>query len=276
VIYDTNISTSYAAGRWQQLNDPDVKRFYPYKVYRHGDAKVPRPHHLAWDGITLPADDPWWKTHFAPNGWGCHCREFAATRDEFEAAKAKGKGEAPPSPIDPDTGEPVGIDKGWGYNVGEAAEKESYRVLANKFESLPNDIARKWISSYVQEPAFERFIAGKIGGEFPVAVLDKPTMQALGTVAQSVWLTGATLAKNIANHPEIDLPAFRLIPEIVDNGEIYRSGDERLIYLMRDEKLYRAALKRTKDGSENYFLTLFETTDKVAERNVRSKIERVR
>ena len=32
-----------------------------------------------------------------------------------------GPDQAPPSPIDPKTGEPVGIDKGWGYNVGEAA-----------------------------------------------------------------------------------------------------------------------------------------------------------
>ncbi len=28
---------------------------------------------------------------------------------------------APYSPIDPATGEPIGIDKGWGYNVGKAA-----------------------------------------------------------------------------------------------------------------------------------------------------------
>ena len=70
VIYNTNIRTSYAAGRWEQLQDPDVKAFYGYLVYRHGDSRVPRPQHLAWNGLTLPADDPWWKTHYPPNGWG--------------------------------------------------------------------------------------------------------------------------------------------------------------------------------------------------------------
>jgi hypothetical protein len=31
-----------------------------------------------------------------------------------------GPDQAPDSPIDPETGAPVGIDKGWDYNVGAA------------------------------------------------------------------------------------------------------------------------------------------------------------
>ncbi len=70
LIYSTNIRTAYAAGRWEQLTDPDVLEHSPYLTYRHGDSRFPRPQHLAWDGLTLPADDPWWKTHYPPNGWG--------------------------------------------------------------------------------------------------------------------------------------------------------------------------------------------------------------
>jgi uncharacterized protein with gpF-like domain len=141
VIYDTNVRTSYTAGRWQQLQDPDVKKFYGYLVYRHGDSRVPRPLHLAWDGTTLPADDPWWNTHYVPNGWGCKCKIFAAMKEEWEAAGVKGQ--APPSPIDPKTGEPVGVDKGFGYNVGAAYMEQSHRILENAVARLPQDIAAR-------------------------------------------------------------------------------------------------------------------------------------
>jgi hypothetical protein len=144
VIYSTNIRTSYAAGRWQQLQDPDVRKLFGYLTYRHGDSRVPRPHHLAWDGVTLPDDDPWWKTHYVPNGWGCKCKIFAAGKEDWEQAKAQGKGDAPLSPIDPQTGEPVGIDKGWGYNVGEAA-RSKYGILESALARLPDDIARPLI-----------------------------------------------------------------------------------------------------------------------------------
>ncbi len=142
VIYSTNIRTAYAAGRWAQLTDPDVVKAYGYLVYRHGDSIIPRPQHLAWDGITLPVNDPWWQTHFVPNGWGCKCKIFAATKEQWKAAGDKGK--APSSPIDPKTGEPVGIDKGWGYNVGTAA-KAKYNILEGSLARLPDDIAQALI-----------------------------------------------------------------------------------------------------------------------------------
>jgi uncharacterized protein with gpF-like domain len=141
VIYNTNVRQAYNAGRWEQLQDPDVKRFYGYLIYRHGDSRVPRPMHLSWNGVTLPADDPWWKTHMPQNGWGCKCKVFAATREEWEAAGAKGS--APDSPIDPKTGEPIGIDKGFGYNVGQAYMEQTHRILEGAVARLPNDIAAK-------------------------------------------------------------------------------------------------------------------------------------
>jgi len=69
VIYDTNLSTSYAAGRWQQLQAA------PYWQYDHQDwVEHPRPLHVSWDGLVLEQGNPFWQTHFPPNGWGCHCK----------------------------------------------------------------------------------------------------------------------------------------------------------------------------------------------------------
>ncbi len=128
LIYDTNIRTSYMAGRYKQMTDPDVLGFRPYWEYRHGatgSPQRPRPWHLAWDGTVLPADDPWWNTHYPPNGWRCSCGIAPLSEGDMRRKGKRGPDEAPASPIDPGTGEPVGIDKGWGYNVGKAAWGES-------------------------------------------------------------------------------------------------------------------------------------------------------
>lgn len=127
VILETNIRTAYAAGRWQQMTDPDLLKLRPYLLYRHGDSRNPRPHHLAWDGLVLPADDPWWRTHYPPNGWGCKCRVFSITRRELRAMGKTGPDTTPDEGAyqwkDKKTGQvhtvPAGIDPGWDYNVGE-------------------------------------------------------------------------------------------------------------------------------------------------------------
>lgn len=68
VIYETNLLTSYAAGRRAQLEDGG----YTHWMYKHSDfVRRPRPHHVALNGIVRPKDDPFWQTHYPPNGWGC-------------------------------------------------------------------------------------------------------------------------------------------------------------------------------------------------------------
>jgi len=70
VIFETNIRTAYATGRYRQMTDPDVLKSRPFWEYRHGDSVHPRKLHLSWDRLVLAADDPWWQTHYPPNGWG--------------------------------------------------------------------------------------------------------------------------------------------------------------------------------------------------------------
>ncbi len=70
VIFDQNLRSSYMAGRYTQMKDPDVVALRPYWQYRHGGSVNPRHEHLAWHGTTLKHDDPWWDTHYTPNGWG--------------------------------------------------------------------------------------------------------------------------------------------------------------------------------------------------------------
>lgn len=133
IIYDTNITQAYNAGRYQQQQD--IKEFRPYGRYRHVNCAHPRLNHLAWDGIILPIDDPWFDTHYPQNGWRCHCRVDSLNHTEAQQLwQAKGKtgvDTAPPiewekrwvgkksaNPRLVDT--PKGIDPGFAYNPGKA------------------------------------------------------------------------------------------------------------------------------------------------------------
>ena len=94
VIYGTNLRTSYAAGRYRQMKEIADRR--PYWRYRHSHASEhPREEHLAWDGLILPHDDPWWDTHYGPNGWGCKCYVEALSQRDLERLRKSGPDKAP-------------------------------------------------------------------------------------------------------------------------------------------------------------------------------------
>ena len=79
VIYQTNLRSSYQAGRYAQLME--LKNSMPYWEYVHSDAVAhPRIEHLHWDGLILRNDDPWWQTHFPINAWGCQCTVIARSQ----------------------------------------------------------------------------------------------------------------------------------------------------------------------------------------------------
>ena len=163
VIYRTNMATSYAAGRWQQLHDPDLLKARPYWRYIHSDGVVhPRPQHQAWNGLTLPHDHPFWQTHFPPNGWGCQCRVMAVR------APKEGDAAEPPqgwNGIDPKTGAPPGIDKGWDYAPGARADDTLRSFVQDKLISYPPAIGRaltrdvnRYIDAQTPAPDFVRHV----------------------------------------------------------------------------------------------------------------------
>lgn len=134
VIFETNMRTSYMAGRLQQMRDPDVLKLRPIWQYRHGETrspKVPRPQHKAWHGLCLRHDDPFWDTHFPPNDWLCSCGVRSLSSRDL---KRLGKEEPDVAPgelfepiTDPVSGklieQPQGIGYGWDYQPGHLWEQ---------------------------------------------------------------------------------------------------------------------------------------------------------
>jgi len=142
VIYQTNLATSYAAGRRKQLLDPALLSRRPFWRYVHDDSvTTPRPHHKAWgdSNLTLRHDHPFWATHFPPNGWGCKCRVVAVK------APAEGDATEPPDgwlATDPKTGAPAGIDEGWDYAPGARADDDLRSFVQDKLISYAPAVSK--------------------------------------------------------------------------------------------------------------------------------------
>ncbi len=73
-IFDTNLRTSRAVGKWARTEER--KASAPYLRYSALLDGRTRPKHREWGElpVILPVDHPWWNTHFPPNGWYCRCR----------------------------------------------------------------------------------------------------------------------------------------------------------------------------------------------------------
>lgn len=129
VIFETNLRTSYAAGKWEQAQRLKERR--PYLRYVSVQDERTRPEHRDWHGTILPADDPWWSSHFPPNGWNCRCTVQQLSDRDLKRLGYQVSDKAPPVEMErrtvntPEGKVPVdvprGIDTGFSYNVGESA-----------------------------------------------------------------------------------------------------------------------------------------------------------
>ena len=113
-------------------NAQTVKANRPWWRYRHSEAVTEsREAHLAWDGLVLHADDPWWTTHYPPNGWGCQCYVETLSDEDLERLGKAGPDSAPDKDIKQmrvgqavprEVGVPRGIDSGFAYAPGRATQ----------------------------------------------------------------------------------------------------------------------------------------------------------
>ncbi|HRJ70256.1 MAG TPA: phage minor head protein [Beijerinckiaceae bacterium] len=169
-IYWANIRSAHAAGEWARIQQ--TKDFLPFLQYRRTLSERARPEHLGWVGITLPVDDPWWRTHFPPNGWNCKCR--------VEQIGEVAAGRAPPDRRirprletdlwrDKTSGRtqrvPKGIDPGWQRNPGVTREVVAAALEREKLGFLSHATRSTAIADHRAGAVF-RYVAGN-GASLP-------------------------------------------------------------------------------------------------------------
>lgn len=171
-IFDTNMSVSFAQGRWEQQQA--VRDAFPYLRYEGIlDSKI-RLWHRRWHGTILPIDHPWWKTHYPPNGWKCRCDTVSVSEDDLHRFGWKvsdaPEDEGMTSWRNPATGEtvevPAGIDPGWAYNPGNTDRAAQLAKLAmDKLVLLPAEVGAAAVAELAFAfPQVERELGGWLEG----------------------------------------------------------------------------------------------------------------
>lgn len=239
LIYEANIRTAYAAGEWER--SWRTKRVLPYLEYVITTSLDKRPEHLAWVGTVLPVEDPWWETHFPPNGWNCKCR----TR-QISAADAESRANFGERPIDfgsrfevnKRTGEvmevPNGIDAGWNNNPGKARMKGAADLLAGRLDAMDEatrriaaqDLAGSSLFRAIAKGVFnfdpnsldpDNLARGQIAA--PFAALPDRVAQKIGARAKTVRLSVKD-AQTIAADPN----DFAFLQQLLEEGAMGRDG----------------------------------------------------
>ena len=204
-IYDTNLRSAYQKAQYDRTMESDL---HPYLMYRVGNSAHHRPQHLAWDGLILPKDDPFWDKHLPPNEYGCKCytraisepRKQRYERDGIRVPpKADGSGagvirvktKAPAEEYTTYFNErkgfieriPKGVAPGFNWNQGKTGRDfQSAAVLFNKaeekFPEQLEELAKVFFTNTIKQSEFDNFIdlayKGQINGDYsaPAGFID--------------------------------------------------------------------------------------------------------
>ena len=136
--------------------------------------------------------------------------------------------------------------------------------LYRRLEPLPGD-QKKWPEIQREDRLF-----------ISAAVLEDDLMEELGVGIWRILLSGATLRKQRTKHKNVKASDYLMLQRIVDGGLVYhdmmpgRRGTH-LVGLAQDDNgtWWVAGWKKTKDGRELYFNTLYRVRERDLQRYLR-------
>lgn len=251
-IYNTNLRTARAAGQWDRISrNADL---LPYLVYELGPSEQHREEHAAWAGLCLKVDDPWWNTHYPPNGWGCKCRvrQVAAPPDGTRIVAPKVELREWTNPA---TGEvrrvAKGIDPGWDYHVGGQRTLGVNAAWLRRCERAVGargaEAAIRMVERHVAGPGFRWFIERPRARDkarwdarpglveaTPVAVLPSAAAAEMQVATPVVRLTEKVTHKQALHHVELPVEFYQRVSEALaaapEGGREGESPEPRWVF----------------------------------------------
>lgn len=295
-IFHTNISMAYAKGRWERIEAVAKER--PWLMYVAIRDSKTRPEHLRWHGTIRRWDDAFWRTHYPPCGWNCRCYVIQLSDDDLsemglqETARPEGwdtKRTWRNRRTEKTSEVPIGIDPGFEHNVGSITTgRDAADRLIGKIDAADEDLQRAAVGKIAQDPMFRTFLRvarrDSADGDWAVAVSSDRLAAAIGARSRVVRLSGETAAKQGGRrlrtdrdigHVDVEAKDYAVVQHAIDGGELFKApGGRAHAYVEVGEQLWRAVLKRSRDGSKTYLVTLHKAQPRDLE-TARRKLEAI-
>lgn len=278
-IYDTNLRTAYAAGRWERIQSrKDSRPWLRYVCVLDGRE---RPQHRAWHGTVLRVDDPWWRTHYPPCGWFCRCSVQQLSDDDLTRLGLEPSAQAPDLKnqpwTNPRTGAtvqlPDGIDPGFGHNVGIAADQTARVRLIEKLDAADPPLAAGIVGEGVKSVTFADFLregANRLG-DWPVGCLDRSRATMIDAKASAVRLSRYTADKQARHHADIRAADYQAVATLLRDGALLPSKKALHWGLIgqHEGRWYELIVKTAAQGREVYLQSLHYSDAENADRIVK-------
>lgn len=230
-IFDTNIQSSYNAGRYvqQMANVADRPYFERVAVM---DTHT-RPKHASLNGFTAPADDPVWGYLYTPDGYGCRCRIRARSQsdvDKYGLTVQSSAGRL--VEVEQEYGMPgktittMGLtmpdgsvytaDPGFGFNPGRVA----WQPTLDKYEYQS---ARQYVTGSLTGPDFGRGVQNVAHLDsrqrYPLAIRSPAQVSQTRALGQTVELTAPVMQQLAASDTPPALSDYVLIQQTIEQAE---------------------------------------------------------
>ncbi|MCU4601869.1 phage head morphogenesis protein [Acinetobacter ursingii] len=269
VIYQTNLRTSHAAGRYKQMTDPEVLKRRPYWRYRHNSVENPRIQHQRWNNLILPADAQFWKINFPPNGYGCQCTVEAINERQLKAM-GKTQPDDEPSYDDDRTDFLSAPGANWypDLNKYPAPIATSYvkenmhdgifdRWLSRIATQVAEEMTKQDYKGLAKEKVIQKLRKLDQGEQYPIAVIPEAFQKLLGITTQVLMFSEYDAIKQAFSRlgdPNFSFDAYRDVQYILqDPNHIIREtidGNQQMtVWLQRGKNSYMAVLQQTKTGN---------------------------
>jgi SPP1 gp7 family putative phage head morphogenesis protein len=284
LIYRQNMQTAFMAGRYKQmLENADARPWWQYVAVLDGRT---RPSHRVLAGSTFRYDDPFWSSHYPPNGFNCRCRVRALSDSRMEAENVTPQsgvgnmvteqvtvpaadGQRLTRPVTgykvPKTGYVAFTDPGFSGNPGASWLGGALDELVQKLDVASPDLARAAVDAMTRGPVLSQWLAKPVGN-FPLAVLPAEDAGLIGAHAQVARLSPQTAGKQAAKHPELGPEDYRLVQEAVDHGERVQESARKLDYVLDRPGGVLVVVKATVAGEELYVQSLLRLSGDAAKR----------